>query len=525
LTTLNPNRRSLALICLGAAFSAALTASAAQNILLIIADDLGADSSSLCNSTNAGASLPPTPNIQALARDGVVFRNAYANPVCSPSRACLLTGRYAFRHGVGNVVTGPGSAMLSATEFTLPKAFAADAAPSYQLAQFGKWHLHTAANSPLTVGGWPHFAGSLTAALANYTNWTKTINGVTELNHATYATTDLVNDARAWIQARGQQPWFAWVAFNAAHAPLHKPPNSLHGYDSLSGTQQDISARPRPYFEAMAEAMDTEIGRLLAVVDRANTHIIFLGDNGTPGDVIQPPYRVGRAKGTLYEGGIRVPLLIAGPAVVNPGRTNSALVHAVDLFATILELAGMNITSSIPTNVVLDSRSLMPALRDQSEAARYVYDELFGDGFGGPSAQGRALRDEQFKLLRFANGREELYDLETDPYEATNLLSRALTAVQRAHYYSLVMRLGDYQDTLAKPVIVNYSSHSNQFSVTVAGAANLTYSLWRASTLQELAWAPVNGALVVTNETATVTLTDPTADSGLGFYRVEAHGP
>src|SRR5262245_15085752 len=188
---------------------AVFPAPAAQNILLIIADDYGADSSALYNSTNLGASLPPTPNINSLARSGVVFANAYANPYCSPTRACLITGRHAFRHGVGTVIGGPASTMLAASEFTLPDAFAANSALGYQLAQFVKWHLANAPNSPATVGGWPHYAGNLSGALASYTNWTKTVDGISELNYTKYATTDLVDDARAWLQARGNKPWFA----------------------------------------------------------------------------------------------------------------------------------------------------------------------------------------------------------------------------------------------------------------------------------------------------------------------------
>src|SRR4051794_13703782 len=92
---------------------------AQQNILLIIADDYGVDSSSLYNSTNTGASLPPTPNIVSLAQSGVLFRNAYANPICSPTRACLITGRYGFRTGIGDVIVGAGSAVLTSSEFTL----------------------------------------------------------------------------------------------------------------------------------------------------------------------------------------------------------------------------------------------------------------------------------------------------------------------------------------------------------------------------------------------------------------------
>src|SRR4029079_16777403 len=104
----------------------------------------------------------------------------------------------------------------------------------------------------------------------------------------------------------------------------------------LSGTTQDINQHPRPYFEAMVEAMDTEMGRLLAAVDRTNTHIIFMGDNGTVGQVIQPPFPAARGKDTLYEGGTHVPFIISSPIVVDPGRTNSTPVNAVDVFSTIL---------------------------------------------------------------------------------------------------------------------------------------------------------------------------------------------
>lgn len=181
---------------------------AKQNILLLIADDYGVDSSSLYNSTNLGAVLPPTPNIASLASTGVVFRNACANPLCSPTRACLLTGRFGFRTGIGDVIGGTQEP-LAATKFTLPKAFT-NAALGYQLAQFGKWHLDNSVNSPLTVGGWTNYAGSLIGQLTNYSNWSKTVNGVT---------TDLVNDATSWIAARGTNAWFLWIAFNAPHTP------------------------------------------------------------------------------------------------------------------------------------------------------------------------------------------------------------------------------------------------------------------------------------------------------------------
>lgn len=497
-----------------------LPALAAQpNILLIIADDYGADSSSLYNSTNSGASIPPTPNIEALARSGVVFRNAYGNPVCSPTRACLITGRYGFRTGVGDVVEGAGSAALKASEFTLPEAFAANSGLGYQLAQFGKWHLASGPNSPATIGSWPHFSGSLQGALANYTNWTKTVNGTATANYTNYATTDVVNDAIAWIGSQTNKPWLAWVAFNAPHTPFHKPPTNLcPHYASLSGTQMDINQNPRRYFEAMVEAMDTELGRLVAAVNRTNTHVIFLGDNGTTAQVIQPPFQSTKAKDTVYEGGVKVPLVITGPAVASPGRTNDTLVHAVDVFATILDMAGINLKSTVPTNIVVDSQSILGGLQTTSNLTRYVYVEKFGTNTPTPDA--RALRNAQFKLIRFTNTTDELYDLANDPTERTNLLAGSLNATQLANYYNLEMKLGDYQNTLAAPLITNWMRNGTQFNATVARGTN-SFRLWRATSLDGLGWAPVTNATITTNA-STVTLTDTAANASASFYRVEA---
>ncbi|MBI3882644.1 MAG: sulfatase-like hydrolase/transferase, partial [Verrucomicrobia bacterium] len=266
--------------------------SAQPNILLIIADDIGADSSPLYNSTTNGATFPPTPTIDSLAKRAVVFRNAWACPECSPSRAAMLTGRYPFRTGVPDAIAQGDTAVLSATEYTLPKAFS-NSAPNYHLAHFGKWHLALGANTPKTTGGWSNYVGCLSGALVtSYTNWTKTSNNVQTTGYTNYATTDLVNDATNWIATRGTNPWFAWIAFNAPHAPLHVPPTNLApGYATNTGVTAN-----RRQFEAMMQALDTETARLLTAVDTNNTHIIFLGDNGTQNNVLQPPYPSGRGK-------------------------------------------------------------------------------------------------------------------------------------------------------------------------------------------------------------------------------------
>jgi arylsulfatase A-like enzyme len=495
---------------------------AARNILLVIADDYGIDSNSLYNST-PGASLPPTPTINALKSSGVLFRNACANPTCSPTRCCIHTGRQAFRTGVGQQITSAADAQLTASEFTLPEAFAANSGLGYQLALFGKWHLNNGVNSPGTIGGWPHFAGFLVGAVPSYTNWTKTVDGVQTAN-TNYTTTEFVNDAVAWINARGAQPWFVYLAFNAPHTPFHKPPTNLitAPYTALSGTQANINANPRPYYEAATQAMDTELARLFAQtgVNAGNTDIIFLGDNGTPSQVVQAPFPSTRAKDTIYEGGIHVPLIIAGPDVVNPNRESTATVNGVDLFGTILELAGINLTATLPTDRSYDTKSLLPILKNTADATRYGFSEQFGSSLT-TAATGRTVRTEQYKLLLFGDGRREFYDLANDPAEASNLLTGALSADQQQNYSLLNFQLATDQETLATPVVTTQGFSGSQYVVTVARDTTMTYELWRGSDLSSTGWVPVSNAIIATGAT-TVTLTDPTPGAGKQFYRVLA---
>lgn len=487
---------------------------APQNILLLIADDYGADSSSLYNSTASGASLPPTPHINSLATNGVVFSRANSYPVCSPTRACLLTGQFGFRTGVGDLID-TGNA-LSAAAFTLPEAFTNAGLP-HALAQFGKWHLANGPGTPRTVGGWTNYAGCLIGQLvSSYTNWNKTVNGSTTANYTNYATTDLVNDATSWIAARGTNAWFVWAAFNAPHTPLHNPPPALcpsYPVNSLTNNRRQ--------YEAMVEALDTEIGRLLAAVNRTNTHIIFVGDNGTPGNLIQPPHTSTHAKGTLYEGGTRVPLIISGPQVAHPNRANATPANMVDLFATILDLAGSSVAAAVPTNVTIDGQSLLPLLTATNELSRYGYTELFNTNSVNTGNHGQALENPRFKLISFNTGAEEFYDLLADPTETNNLLNTTMTATQAGNYYSLVLKLGNYQTGVAPPVIAGFAYTNPQFTITVTRNVTNRYALWRAGDLDALSWRPLTNAEVVTNG-AVVRFTDTNATGGRTFYRVVA---
>jgi arylsulfatase A-like enzyme len=225
-------------------------------------------------------------------------------------------------------------------------------------------------------------------------------------------------------------PWFCYLAFHAPHAPLHEPPAELHHVvvDAAPKDRIGNAGRDRQLFRAMVEALDTEIGRVLDGLGDAldSTTVIVIGDNGTKASVASAPFDAQHAKGSVYEGGVLVPLIVAGPSVSRRGSVSDALVHAVDVFATVAELAGVALEAALP-GVELDSQSLVPYLQDPARASRrdVLYTELFEpNGFGPRTSFARAIRDDRYKLIASSDG-DELYDLSVDPYEQTDLLAPA----------------------------------------------------------------------------------------------------
>ena len=370
-----------------------------NNVLLLIADDLGID---YLASYGITPDTPATPNIDALAARGVLFRNAYAPSVCSPARAALLTGRHPLRYGFGTLLEANNDSWeLPLSEWTLPEALA-QANPAYANAAVGKWHVstRTSANSfrhPLASGFDSH-AGSLAnlrgGARGSYYSWEKLSDGALTRS-TTYATTDTANDATARVEML-PSPWFLWVAFNAPHRPLHVPPTPLSGA-AIDG--------PFDQFRASIEALDAEIGRILAAVSE-DTTVIFLSDNGTPGDFVRAPFASGHSKGTLAESGVRVPLIIAGPNVHAPGTSSAALVQLVDVFATIADLAGLDpeaLRDAEGEAVPIDGRSLVPLLREPASPGvrEFVFQGLWSPN--GPAPRTREewmIRDATHKLTR-----------------------------------------------------------------------------------------------------------------------------
>jgi len=419
----------------------ALNLQAQRNVILIIADDLGTDYFGFYENH---VDTVDVPNIRALMQKGVRFKNAMSNPVCSATRSTALTGRYGFRTGVGAIVGGPGgSGQIDTSEKTIPKLLK-NYNSQIATANIGKWHLSqaTPASNLLNpnVLGYDHFEGPFIGAIPSFTNWTKYTNGVSS-NCTNYATSENVNNAVAWLKSlNSSHPFFLWMAFNAPHEPIHLPPAGLHSYTTLTGTTADINANPKSYFKAMTQALDTEIGRLfdsLQVLNKLDsTDIIFIGDNGNTTKTAQN-VNPAKSKGTVYEYGVHVPMIITGPSVVNPNRSSDALVNTSDIFSTVLEMMGhSNWISQIPISKPVDSKSIMPVLNNTNTVIRpWSFCEFFK--VMHDSTEAKAMRNADYKLIKYDYGKEEFYNLSLDPQESNDLLLTTLTSNDISNYYYL----------------------------------------------------------------------------------------
>ena len=410
-----------------------IQAQSARNVILVIADDLGSD---FCGFSANHLDTVKMPNVRRLLARGVRFENLWSNPLCSPTRSGIITGRYSFRTGVGDAIGGMGETELDTGEITIPRILKRSN-PNIATANIGKWHLQ--APSPKTnwkypnLMGYDHYAGNFVGTLPNYYSYMHIINGVGNTS-TNYATTEQVDEAAAWVKSQKDKPFFLWLAFNAPHTPYHLPPAGLHSYTTLTGTATDIAANKLLYFKAMVEAMDHELGRLFDTLQKYNlwdnTDIIFIGDNGNDPAVAQS----GTAKGSIYNDGVSVPMIISGPSVVNPNRSSTAMVNTQDLFATILELMKVsNWSNLISPSKPVDSKSLLPIIKNQSTQVRnWSFTEVFK--ITPASGDGKTMRDSDYKLLDFDNGTQKFYNLTLDPQEGKDLLTGTLSTVDKQHY-------------------------------------------------------------------------------------------
>jgi arylsulfatase A-like enzyme len=407
---------------------AAQAAPQKPNIVLILSDDQGwAD-------VGWHGSEIKTPHLSRLADAGVRLEQFYVQPVCSPTRAALLTGRYPMRHGLQVGVVRPWAHYgLPLEERTLPQALRE---AGYTTALCGKWHLgHFQPAYLPTRRGFDHQYGHYNGAI-DYFNHTR--DGGFDWHRDDrvcrdqgYSTALIADEAVRLIRAQPEaRPLFLYVAFNAVHAPHQVPEQFKQPYRHLP--------EPRRTYAGMVAAMDEAIGRIVAAIDqtgrRAHTLFIFSSDNGgpAPGRVTSNgPLRAG--KGTLYEGGVRVCALAAWDGQIRPNTVVNEPLHVVDWYPTLLRLAGASLEQPLP----LDGRDLWPALTQgrpsphdmillnaapQSGGLRAGDWKLLINPGPLESEEDAASADQPARLQRRRRAETvALYHLAQDPSEQTNL--------------------------------------------------------------------------------------------------------
>ena len=425
-----------------------LAAARPPNIVLILADDLGwADLGCY------GADLHETPRLDALAREGVRFTQAYAMSVCSPSRAMLLTGRHAARLGLtiwreGSLTKTPNRPLLEAdSRADLPRTERTLAThlreAGYLTALVGKWHLGDADNYPETHGfdvniGGTHWGAPQTywwpyAGAGRFGTEYRYVPHLEFGRPGEYLTDRLTDEALRVIDRAGDRPFFLYLAHHAPHTPVEAKPAEVRHF--AAKLQPGLKHRNATY-AAMVKSLDENVGRVLdhlrARHQEENTIVIFVSDNGgqmnvdpaaTPGgpETRNAPLRSG--KGSLYEGGIRVPLLVRWPGVTAGAGLCDTPVNLADLFATLL--AGSRPDVYAAERARLDGLDLRPLLRDpaaklQREAQFFHYPHYYAT-----TTPVSAVRSGDWKLLEyFEDGRVELFDLASDPGETTDLAGR-----------------------------------------------------------------------------------------------------
>jgi arylsulfatase A-like enzyme len=401
-----------------------LTAFAAPpkpNVLLIVSDDQGYADVGFHGCTDI-----PTPHLDRLAREGVRFSNGYvSHPFCSPSRAGLLTGRYQQRFGHEQ---NPWFDVLDhreglpTTEKLLPEFLRA---AGYVTGWIGKWHLGAATEFRPHNRGFMETFGFLGGG-HHYWNWKVETNteynlpiardgqSVPVTNHLTSA---FGEEAAAYVRRHRDAPWFLYLAFNAPHTPHEPTPERLARFKSIPDPT-------RRKYAAQVSLLDDAIGTVIAALRESGqenrTLVFFLSDNGGPvgekgNGSSNQPFRAG--KGTVYEGGIRVPFVARWPGKLTAGRTYDLPISTLDIFPTALALAGM----PVPNNTIYDGVDLMPFLTGGKSNA--PHDRLFWRIGGGSQL---AVREASAKLVRQRGKPPEFYDLTTDPAEIS-VLSQSRT--------------------------------------------------------------------------------------------------
>ena len=402
------------------------------NIVFLLADDLGR-----ADVGWEGGKLK-TPNLDGLAASGARLSQFYVQPVCSPTRAALMTGRYPMRHGLQVGVVRPWAQYgLPLEERTLPKALHE---AGYETAIVGKWHLgHFQPDYLPTRRGFEHQYGHYNGALDYYTHerdggfdWHRDDRAARDEGYSTHL---LGAEAVKRIRERDpKRPLFLYVPFNAVHAPHQVPENYKQEFADVP--------EPRRTYAGMLKAMDEAVGKILGALDdtgmRRDTLVIFSSDNGgpAPGRVTSNgPFRAG--KGTLYEGGVRVCACVSWPGKIRAKSTMDQPFHMVDWYPTLLKLAGAraeqplrpdgrDVWGALADGKSLEVRPILLNTTPNAGAVRVGDWKLVVNGAGGAGMDGEGAEEPAPQRRRRAVGvapGPELFNLADDPYEKNNLAS------------------------------------------------------------------------------------------------------
>ncbi|MDB6025391.1 MAG: atsA 1 [Verrucomicrobiales bacterium] len=403
------------------------------NLIFILIDDMG-----WTDLGCYGSKYFQTPNIDQLASEGMKFTQAYAAcPVCSPTRASILTGKYPARLHLTDWLPGkvdkPDHKLARPTirqQLPLEETTIAEVLKpaGYVSASIGKWHLGGKEFDPEKQGFDVNVAGNHNGSPASYFSpyhkGTRTIP-LSDGRPGEYLTDRLTDEALKFIETNKDKPFFVYLPFYAVHIPLQAKEELIEKYKKINDPR---GLQKNPVYAAMIESVDQNIGRLMQKLKElnlaSNTVVFFTSDNGgvvVPEGGITPtsnvPLRAG--KGYLYEGGIREPLIVRWPGVIKEDTISTNVVSSVDYFPTICELAGVRSTNKI------DGVSLVPVLKQtRSLPARELYWHYphYANQGGRP---GGVIREGDFKLIEwYETGAWELYDLKNDLSEKTNVVQK-----------------------------------------------------------------------------------------------------
>ena len=447
----------IAISSISGGYGSAATVERPPNIVVFLVDDLGATDLGCFGST-----FYETPHIDRLAKDGMRFTAAYSTcPVCSPTRASMMTGRYPQRSRITDYINASGANQPEQWERNtklLPAPYAdrlalrertiAEALREVGYATFfaGKWHLGGRGFLP-TDQGFEHNqggynAGSPRSYFSPYHN-----PFLKDGPPGEHLPLRLAGETCRFIAANAERPFFAFLSFYSVHIPLQGSAELIEKYEEKAagvptsgpawGRERDSDVRliqNHPTYAAMVEVMDSAVGIVLDKLDELglaeNTLIVFTSDNGglstkEGSPTANVPLRAG--KGWLYEGGIRVPTIIRWPGVTTPGSSSSVPIISNDYRPTFLEAAKGAPTADGP----IDGISLAPLLRGEQIERRALYWHYphYGNQGGMP---GSAVRDGRWKLVEWhEDGATELYDLQADPSETQNVAERHPDIVER----------------------------------------------------------------------------------------------